>query len=140
MAEDTGAKQRRRGPGRRFRPGQSGNPAGRQPGTRNRATALLEAITDTDLAAIVAKIVENAKAGDATAAKILLDRLIPVPRARTVVLDLPSLADGRARSKAACLAAVVNAMAAGNIDPGEASIIAGLVEKTGDAASNCGGF
>jgi hypothetical protein len=47
--------------------------------------------TDADLAAILAKIVEKAKAGDATAAWILLDRLVPMPRALTVTLDLPSL-------------------------------------------------
>jgi hypothetical protein len=35
---------------------------------------------------------------------------------------------------------VLDAVAAGDIDPGEASIIADLVEKTGDAVSNCGGF
>jgi hypothetical protein len=61
----------------RFRKGESGNPAGKRPGTRNRATMLLEAITDADLAAIMAKIVEKAKSGDVVAAKLLLDRLAP---------------------------------------------------------------
>jgi hypothetical protein len=92
------------------------------------------------LTAIVAKIIEKARAGDATAAKLLLDRLVPVPRARTVTLNLPSLADGTARSKASALAAVLDAMAAGQIDPSEAEVIAGLVERTGSAAQNCGGF
>ena len=101
---------------------------------------LLEAVTDADLAAIVAKIVEKAKTGDATAAKILLDRLVPVPRARGVTLALPSLGDGTARSKAEALAAVLDAMARGDIDPGEAEVIAGLVETTANASQNCGGF
>jgi hypothetical protein len=99
---------------------------------------LLEAITDADLTAIVAKIVEKAKAGDSTAAKILLDRLMPAPRARTVTLALPFV--GGTRSKAEALAALLDAVAAGEIDPGEAAIIAELVEKAGDAASNCGGL
>ncbi len=137
-ADNTAREQRPRG--KPFSKGTSGNRAGRPRGIRNAATVLLEAITDADLKAILATIVEKAKAGDATAAKILLDRLMPVPRARTVVLDLPSLADGTARSKAACLAAVLDHLANGDIDPGEAAIIAGLVEKAGDAASNCGGF
>jgi hypothetical protein len=37
MAEDAGIKQRRRGPGRRFEPGKSGNPAGKAKGTRHQA-------------------------------------------------------------------------------------------------------
>jgi hypothetical protein len=31
-------------------------------------------------------------------------------------------------------------MAAGQIDPSEAEVIAGLVETTAEAAGNCGGF
>jgi hypothetical protein len=42
MAENAGGKQQRRGPGRRFRPGESGNPAGKRPGTRHRVTMLAE--------------------------------------------------------------------------------------------------
>lgn len=133
---NAGQKQRRG----RFRKGESGNPAGRKPGVRNRATVLLEAITDADLSAILSKIVEKAKGGDAAAAKILLDRLMPAPRARSVTLALPSLGDGTAASKAVALAAVLDHLAAGDIDPAEASIIAELVEKVGDASQNCSGF
>jgi hypothetical protein len=124
----------------RFRKGESGNPAGRKPGVRNRATVLLEAIADADIAAIMAKIVEKAKAGDATAAKILLDRLMPVPRQRAVTLALPPLKNGTGREKACALAAVLDAVAAGDIDPVEAGIIASLVEKVGDASHDCGGL
>jgi hypothetical protein len=134
MAENTGRNQPRRGSGRPFRAGQSGNPAGKPKGCRNRAGILLDAINDDDLAAIVTTLVTQAKVGDMTAIKILLDRLVPAPRARAVELKLPSLADGSCRSKAAALAAVLNAMAAGQIDPAEAEVIAGLVETTAEAA------
>jgi hypothetical protein len=137
-AENTGSKQGKRG--RPFSPGVSGNPQGKPAGCRNRASRMLEAITDADLAAIVAKIVQKAKAGDVMAAKILLDRLIPVPRTRSVLVDMPSLADGRAQSRATALAAVLTAMSAGQIDPSEATIIADLVERTGQAIGNCGGI
>jgi hypothetical protein len=45
MAANTDGKQRR-GPGRRFEKGQSGNPAGRAKGSRNKATIALQALLD----------------------------------------------------------------------------------------------
>jgi hypothetical protein len=137
-AENSGQEQRQRG--KPFRKGMSGNPRGKPIGCRNKASRLLEAISDNDLEAIVLRLVTEAKAGDMTAIKILLDRLSPAPRARTVAVDLPLLADGTARSKAAALAAVLDAMAGGNIDPSEAEVIARLVETTADAAQNSGGL
>jgi hypothetical protein len=105
-----------------------------------RAGILLDAINDDDLAAIVTKLVTQAKTGDMTAIKILFDRLAPSPRARVVTLDLPSLVEGTSRSKASALTAVLDAMAAGRIDPSEAEVIAGLVEMTAEAVQNCGGL
>jgi hypothetical protein len=53
MAEQFQQKQRRRGPGRRFQPGQSGNPAGRRRGTKNRATMLAERLLLDDIQDVV---------------------------------------------------------------------------------------
>ena len=46
MAENPAAMQRRRGPSKPFRPGQSGNPAGKSKGTRHLATMLAEGLLD----------------------------------------------------------------------------------------------
>jgi Family of unknown function (DUF5681) len=78
-AENAAREQRPRG--KPFRKGVSGNPQGKPVGCRNRASRLLEAIPDDDLEAIVTRLVTEAKAGDMTATKILLDRLVPPPRA-----------------------------------------------------------
>jgi hypothetical protein len=43
----------------RFLPGQSGNPAGKKPGTRNRATTLREALKDGEDAAAARFIVDR---------------------------------------------------------------------------------
>jgi hypothetical protein len=126
--------------GRPFRKGESGNPAGKPKGCRNRAGLLLDAISDDDLQAIFAKLVEQAKAGDTTAAKLLLDRLLPVPRASAVTLDLPSLANGTARSKAAALVAVLDAVATGQLTPEEGEKMTALVTAAAVAVSNCGGL
>ena len=59
MAANAAGKQRRRGIGRPFRPGQSGNPAGKRPGTRHRVTLLAEQLLDGEAEAIVRKAVES---------------------------------------------------------------------------------
>ena len=100
-----------RDPAGRFLPGQSGNPAGKAPGTRNRAT-LLRALMDEGEEQVIGRLViDKAKAGDAVAARFVIGHLYPRPRARTVALDL---ADGLpATNVVAAHDAVLTAMFAG---------------------------
>src|SRR5713226_7915926 len=67
----------------------SGNPAGKKPGTRNRATVLREALADGEDIAAARIVFDKALAGDAVAARFIVDRLSPRPRGRQVELDLP---------------------------------------------------
>src|SRR5579872_6376859 len=73
----------------RFLPGCSGNPAGKQPGTRNRATLLREVLREGDDHAMARLVVDRAVGGDAVAARFCLARLDPKPRGRPIALDLP---------------------------------------------------
>src|SRR6266568_771945 len=59
-AEKTAGKQR----GRSFRPGKSGNPAGRPRGARNKTTLAVEALLDGEAETITRKAIELAKTGD----------------------------------------------------------------------------
>jgi hypothetical protein len=102
----------------RFMAGQSGNPAGKKPGTRNRATLLCEELTDGEATRVARILIDKALAGDAVAARFLIDRLMPRPRDRAIELDLP--AGGRAIDALAASNATVAAMAAGEITPDEA--------------------
>jgi hypothetical protein len=58
-----------------FEKGQSGNPAGRPRGSRNRAAILFENLLEGDSEAIARKAIELAKEGDIAAIRICLDRL-----------------------------------------------------------------
>jgi len=58
-------------------PGGPGNPYAKQVGRIR--SLILEAVTEDDLRAIVAGLVERAKAGDMAAARELLDRLVGRP-------------------------------------------------------------
>ena len=55
----------------RFAPGCSGNPAGMKVGTRHRATRLAEKMMGDDCEQVVRAVIEAAKGGDMTAAKII---------------------------------------------------------------------
>ena len=50
--------------GRPFPPGVSGNPAGRLPGTRNRATMAAEALLDGEAEALTRKAIDAARSVD----------------------------------------------------------------------------
>ena len=110
----------------RFKPGQSGNPGGRKPGTRTRATIFGEAILQKDADAIIQAVVDAAKAGDPTAMRLCVERLIPVRKGRPIVFPLPKIETATDVGKA--MAAVASLMADGTLTPDEASAVAGVVE------------
>jgi Family of unknown function (DUF5681) len=105
MAEFAGPKQRRRGPGRPFKAGQSGNPSGKPPGTRHRVTLLAEKLMADDAEGVVQTVIEAAKAGDMTAARLILDRIAPPRRGSPVSFALPAIKTAADVTKA--LSAVV---------------------------------
>src|SRR5215471_9786577 len=87
------ARTRRRDRDRlgRFPKGQSGNPAGRPPGSRNAVTELADSLLDGEAEGLVRKCVELALAGDKTALKLCIERLVP-RRVRVARLDIPEIA------------------------------------------------
>jgi hypothetical protein len=74
-----------------FQPGQSGNPAGKPPGVKHRATQAVLALLEGETEALTRKAVELALEGDTMALKLCLDRLAaPLkPSALPVRLDMP---------------------------------------------------
>jgi uncharacterized protein DUF5681 len=122
MADTTARKQR----GRPFRRGESGNPTGRPLAARHKATVAAEALLDGEAQALTRKAVEMALAGDTTAMRLCLDRILPPRRERPINLQLPPLRSPA--DAAAAMAAITAAVAAADITPGEAAELAKLVE------------
>ena len=114
-----------RGPGRPFRPGQSGNPEGRRPGTRNGATLFAEALLEGEAEALVRKAVERALLGDAAALRLCIERILTLRRDRPVRFHLPPLQSADDASRA--VAAILNAAAEGELAPSEAAELSGVV-------------
>ena len=108
----------------RFQPGCSGNPAGKRPGTLNRATILKRIMAEGDDERIASLIVERALKGEWGALRFVQDRLEPQPRARPIVLDFPENATVAEMSEI-----VLRATAAGEISPEEALQMMRLIEK-----------
>jgi hypothetical protein len=84
MTENTARKQR----GRPFKPGQSGNPAGKPAGTRHKATVMAQALFDGEVEELTRKIIERAKEGDLQALKVCIDRLCPPLRAQVAPVQV----------------------------------------------------
>ena len=122
-AETTNSKQRR---GRPFEPGASGNPRGRPRGSKHAALVALDAIGSEAAEDVLKKVIEAAKTGDARSAEILLRRVWPERKGRTVQFSLPAVDTVADIPKA--LSAVIAAMSAGELTPDEASAIAGVIE------------
>jgi len=110
----------------RFKPGQSGNPAGRPKGVRNRATVAAETLLEGEAETITRKCVDLALEGDHTALRLCLSRILPVKRERTIELDLPALEGSQDSLRA--IATVLEAVGSGTITPSEGQSLASLLE------------
>src|SRR3982074_2669580 len=101
-----------------FQKGQSGNPAGPAKGTRHKITMLAEKLMQDDVENVVAAVVDAARDGDMTAARIVLDRIVPARRDNPVSFDLPKIE--RPADAVTASAAILSAVAEGRLTPGEA--------------------
>lgn len=111
----------------RFQKGQSGNPAGRPKGSLGMAGKLRAAI-QADAEQIIQSLIAQAKEGDTTAAKILLDRICPALKPEAQAVELEQLATGGLVEKAE---AVLAAAGAGELAP---DVAAQLVQSVATLA------
>ena len=109
--------------GRPFPKGRSGNPAGRPFGSRNKATMAAQALLSDEAEALTRKVVEAALAGDPTAMRLCIERILP--RDRAVKFALPPIKS--AADVAGAMGAVTAALADGLITPAEGQAIARMV-------------
>lgn len=105
--------------------GQSGNPAGRRRGSRNKATLIAALYLDGEAEGLVRKAVEMAYAGDPLALRLCLERTIAPRRERPEPFRLPRVES--AADLAPAMAAVMAAAARGVITTGQAAEMASVI-------------
>jgi len=110
-----------------WKKGQSGNPAGRPPGARNKATLMVLGLMERDAEEIAQAVITAARTGDLAAAKLVLERLAPPLRERPISIELPDTSTTEGVSKAQQV--IIEAVGKGELLPGEGSTLAALVES-----------
>jgi hypothetical protein len=109
----------------RGRPFETGNP-GRPKGARNKVTLAVEALLDGEAEELTRRAIELAKAGDGTALRLCLERVLPARRDRLIAFELPAIETAADASRA--MSAILRAVADGAISPSEGQAVAGLLE------------
>jgi len=109
-----------------WKKGESGNPTGKPAGARNKATIMVQTIMERGAKEIAEAVVELAKEGDLSAARLVIERLVPPAKERPITLTLPDTGSSEGISQAQ--AAILQAVATGELLPGEAATLANIIE------------
>ena len=127
MSEDFKPEFTGRNQAGRFTKGCSGNPSGRPRGIRNKSAKLIEALLAGDAEAVSVSVIDAAKNGDMTAARLVLDRLLPVRRDSPINIPLPQIKT--AQDVAAAMAAILKSVGSGELTPDEGQQLSKLLES-----------
>ncbi len=122
MPENTGALQE----SSKFKRGQSGNPKGKPKGARNKSTLAAEKLLEGSLDKICKRVEEEALNGNMQAAKMILDRFIPVRKDRVIKIDLPMISTYE--DVLLAIGCVVNAVGRGTISPSEGESLSRTID------------
>jgi hypothetical protein len=110
----------------KFQKGQSGNPAGKAPGTRHQVSVWAESVMREGVEKTLGVLMQKVEEGDLGAIKMVMDRICPVRKAPPFAMP-ENLTD-----KAAMLRVIMAAVADGDLTPGEAldTILSRSMEKS----------
>ena len=108
---------------------------GRPKGSRNKTTLAVEALLEGDAEAITQKAIELAKEGDGPAIRLCMDRLAPARKDSPVMFELPPIETAADTVEAS--AALLAAVAEGDITPDEASRVMGLLTSHKQLVETC---
>ncbi len=100
----------------------SGNP-GRPKGSKNKTTVITEALLDGEAKKLTRKCIELALAGDTTALKLCMERILPPRKDRPVSFNFPDAPQG----PGSMMSAILSAVSTGALTPSEGGELAKIV-------------
>ncbi len=109
-----------------FQKGQSGNPAGRKPGSRNRATIMVQNLLEGAAENIAKRAAQLAEDGNVAAIRICMNRLSPAGKHKPVAFELPPIHSAHDCLRAT--SAIMTGIGTGDIAPSEAFQIARVID------------
>jgi hypothetical protein len=109
-----------------FQKGQSGNPAGRPRGARNKQTIAAEKLFAEDAEVLARVAIDLAKAGDIAALRLCLDRICAPHRNRPVPFDMPQLSV--AADAVGAMSTLIEGIAGGELSAPEAAGLAKVIQ------------
>jgi len=111
-----------------FVKGQSGNPAGRPQGARNRKTLIAEAVFEAHAEQIATCAIERALLGDVAALRLCIGVLLPRATERPVPFALPEITSAQDVERAAV--GITAAVGTGELTPREALELLRVVNQS----------
>ena len=111
----------------RFQPGRSGNPKGKPKGARNHTTRAVLELLEGGVLEVTRAVLTAARRGDLAACRLVLERIIPPSKERPVSIELPNTDSAQGCADAAN--AILKAVGAGDLLPGEAAILSSITEN-----------
>ena len=109
----------------KFQPGQSGNPAGRPRGSRNRRKIASERLFDEAAEPLTEALIQLARDGHPLALRLAMDRICPT-KDGPAAFELPALAS--AADAVAAMGTVVQGVADGDLSPRDAAQLATVIQ------------
>ena len=106
----------------RFQKGQSGNPAGRPRGSRNKASLRVQALLEQKTDELVDRAIQLAMDGNIGALRLCLDRLAPTRHNEPQFCEIPPLA--KPADAVAAIGAIAAAAFTGDVTADEAAKLA----------------
>jgi len=111
----------------KFQPGQSGNPAGRPPGSLNKTTLALQEAFETKAEEIADDVIARARNGEPAAMRLVMERALPTGRNRRFAIELPVIKT--ADDAEAAVAVVMDELAAGKLAVHEVSSLLLVIDR-----------
>jgi Family of unknown function (DUF5681) len=109
-----------------FEPGQSGNPAGRPPGSRNKRKIMVEKLLDEHVEKLMRRGINLADAGDSMVLRLFLQRILPRSHYSPVAFELPPIET--AADALAAMNKIRQGLADGELTTAQATELAALVQ------------